>query len=31
MDTLREQQWTELVAMQREQIQLLTKLLAART
>ena len=31
MDTLREQQWSELVAMQREQIQLLTKLLAART
>ena len=26
LDTLREQQWMELVAMQREQIQLLTKL-----
>ena len=30
MDTLREQQWTELVAMQQEQIGLLTKLLAKR-
>jgi len=30
MDTLREQQWTELVAMQQEQIQLLTKLLGER-
>ena len=30
VDTLREQQWLELVAMQKEQIQLLTKLLAAR-
>ena len=30
VDTLREQQWMELVAMQREQIQLLTKLLEAR-
>jgi uncharacterized membrane protein len=27
IDTLREQQWAELVAMQQEQIQLLTKLL----
>ena len=27
VDTLREQQWAELVAMQQEQIQLLTKLL----
>jgi uncharacterized membrane protein len=31
VDTLREQQWTELVAMQQEQIKLLTKLLATRT
>jgi uncharacterized membrane protein len=30
MDTLREQQWAELVAMQQEQIQLLTKLLEQR-
>ena len=30
VDTLREQQWLELVAMQREQIQLLTKLLEER-
>jgi uncharacterized membrane protein len=30
MDTLREEQWTELVAMQQEQIGLLTKLLAKR-
>jgi len=30
MDTLREQQWSELVAMQQEQIQLLTELLAAK-
>ncbi len=30
IDTLREQQWRELVAMQQEQIQLLTKLLAER-
>ena len=29
MDTLRQQQWTELLALQREQIQLLTKLLPA--
>src|SRR6185436_11594292 len=28
VDTLREQQWRELLAMQREQIQLLTKVLA---
>ena len=27
VDTLREQQWVELVAMQQEQIQLLTRLL----
>jgi len=31
LDTLREQQWGELVAMQQEQIQLLTKLLAAQS
>ena len=31
LDTLREQQWAELLVMQQEQIQLLTKLLAART
>ena len=31
MDTLREQQWSDLVAMQQEQIQLLTKLLATRS
>jgi len=30
VDTLREQQWLELVAMQKEQIQLLTQLLEAR-
>jgi uncharacterized membrane protein len=30
IDTLREQQWAELVAMQQEQIQLLTKLLETR-
>lgn len=30
VDTLREQQWAELVAMQQEQIKLLTKLLEAR-
>ncbi len=30
LDTLREQQWSELVAMQQEQIQLLTKLLEER-
>ena len=30
IDALREQQWAELVAMQREQIQLLTKLLEGR-
>jgi uncharacterized membrane protein len=30
MDTLREQQWAELLKMQQEQIGLLTKLLAAR-
>jgi uncharacterized membrane protein len=30
IDTLREQQWAELVAMQQEQIQLLTKLLEER-
>ena len=30
IDTLREQQWVELVAMQREQIELLTKVLDAR-
>jgi len=30
LDTLREQQWMELVAMQREQIALLTRLLGAR-
>ena len=30
VDTLREQQWRELVAMQQEQIQLLTKLLDAQ-
>ena len=30
IDTLREQQWVELVAMQQEQIQLLTKLLEQR-
>jgi uncharacterized membrane protein len=30
MDALREQQWSELVAMQQEQIGLLTKLLAKR-
>ena len=29
MDTLRQQQWTELLTLQREQIQLLTKLLPA--
>ncbi|MDB5319962.1 MAG: hypothetical protein JWN40_1593 [Phycisphaerales bacterium] len=31
MDTLREQQWTELLKMQQEQIGLLTKLLATRS
>ena len=30
IDTLREQQWVELVAMQQEQIKLLTRLLEAR-
>lgn len=30
VDTLREQQWSELLAMQQEQIGLLTKLLATR-
>jgi uncharacterized membrane protein len=30
IDTLREQQWVELVAMQQKQIQLLTKLLEER-
>jgi uncharacterized membrane protein len=30
VDTLREQQWLELVAMQQEQIRLLTKLVAER-
>ena len=30
IDTLREQQWVELLAMQQEQIQLLTKLLEVR-
>lgn len=30
VDTLREQQWKELVAMQKEQIQLLTKLVGDR-
>lgn len=30
IDTLREQQWTELVAMQQKQIQLLTQLLELR-
>lgn len=30
IDTLREQQWAELVAMQQEQIQLLTRLLEGR-
>ncbi len=30
MDTLREQQWTELVEMQQEQIKLLTRLLGER-
>ena len=30
LDALREEQWVELVAMQREQIELLTKLLGAR-
>jgi uncharacterized membrane protein len=30
IDTLREEQWVELVAMQQEQIQLLTKLLDER-
>ncbi len=30
VDTLREQQWLELVEMQKQQIQLLTKLLEAR-
>ena len=30
IDTLREQQWVELVAMQQQQIQLLTKLLEER-
>ena len=30
IDTLREQQWGELVAMQQEQIQLLTRLLEQR-
>ena len=30
VDTLRQQQWKELVAMQKEQIQLLTRLLANR-
>lgn len=30
LDTLREQQWSELVAMQREQLRLLTEVLAAR-
>jgi len=30
IDTLREQQWTELVAMQQQQIQLLTQLLQKR-
>jgi len=31
MDSLREEQWAELVAMQQEQIQLLTKLLQQRS
>jgi uncharacterized membrane protein len=31
VDALREQQWVELVAMQQEQIELLTKLLEQRT
>ena len=31
IDTLREQQWLELLAMQQEQIQLLTQLRAERT
>lgn len=31
VDTLREQQWLELVAMQREQIELLTRLLESRS
>jgi hypothetical protein len=30
VDTLREKQWEELVAMQQEQIKLLTRLLAAK-
>jgi uncharacterized membrane protein len=30
LDTLRQQQWIELLAMQREQIQLLTRLLDGR-
>jgi uncharacterized membrane protein len=30
IDTLREQQWVELVEMQQEQIRLLTKLLGER-
>jgi uncharacterized membrane protein len=30
IDTLREQQWVELVAMQQQQIQLLTQLLQKR-
>jgi uncharacterized membrane protein len=30
VDTLRERQWSELVAMQQQQIELLTRLLAAR-
>jgi hypothetical protein len=31
VDTLREQQWLELVAMQREQIALLTRLVEGGT
>jgi uncharacterized membrane protein len=31
VDALREEQWAELLAMQQQQIQLLTKLLATRT
>jgi uncharacterized membrane protein len=31
VDTLRERQWSELVAMQQQQIELLTRLLAARS
>jgi hypothetical protein len=31
IDALREQQWVELVTMQQEQIELLTKLLEQRT